>query len=133
MSFHQYVCKHGAHETKTFHCKALVWTKKELRQAEQEKYNRDWGKPPEPYYSLALCEQRDENGLWGVNWSAYSQSYEGGFGFTHATWRQYREPWMPTRADWATIREQVIVAKKLHATFGNYSSWPACHIKLGLY
>jgi hypothetical protein len=129
---HHYICRHGAHKTQRFHCLATGWTNRELKEAQQEKYNRDWTKPPEPYLSIARCEQGSSTGLWGVNWAAYSESYEGAFGFLHSTWRQYRSSWMATTANRATAREQLIVAKKLVATFHGYSSWPACHIKLGL-
>lgn len=127
---HQYICRHGHHKTQRFHCLALGWTLRELREARAEKQKRD-NRVPEPYLSIARCENRG-NGAGGVNWTAYNSVYEGGYGFLHSTWRQYRLPWMPARADWATPREQTIVAQRLHATFGNYSSWPACHLKLGL-
>jgi hypothetical protein len=127
VAHHKYVCRHGANGPKRFSCAALVWTRRELAEAWHE---RDWARPPEPYLSIARCEQRG-NGPWGVTWNAYSSSYEGGYGFAHSTWRQFRYPWMPQSASTASPREQTLVAMRLHARFG-WTPWPACHIRLGL-
>ncbi len=129
---HRYICRHGAHATKRFHCKALRWTTRELYEAKEEKRRRDYTVPAWPWLAIAHCENRTGPRLDQVNWTAYNGTYEGAYGFLHSTWRQFRLPWMPARADWATPREQTIVAMRLRDTFGGYSSWPACHVKLGL-
>lgn len=40
-AFHRYVCKHGRHQMKKFHCIADRWTKRELQEAWIEKTQKD--------------------------------------------------------------------------------------------
>lgn len=91
-----------------------------------------WAAPPEPFLSIARCEQPSRSGLHGVEWQAYSTSYEGGYGFAHTTWDGYKPAGYPENANQATVRQQTDVARILVARFGGYSSWPACHLRLGL-
>lgn len=92
---------------------------------------REWAAPPEPFLSIARCENRGD-GLYGVNWDLYNRKYEGAYGFLHSTWDAYKPAGFPDSASTATIRQQTDVARILVRTFGGYSSWPACHIRLGL-
>jgi len=91
-----------------------------------------WAAPPEPFLSIARCEQPSRSGLHGVNWQAYSASYEGGYGFAHSTWDGYKPAGYPENANQASVKQQTDVAMILRASFHGYSSWPACHIRLGL-
>lgn len=128
---HQYICRHGAHATQRFHCKALRWTRRELRQAVDEKHARDYTVPVWPWLTLAHCEQRAGVRLDQVVWTAFSETYEGGYGFTHDAWDQHRLSWMPGSANVATPRVQTIVARRIQAVAG-WGAWPACSIRLGL-
>lgn len=130
-SYHRYVAVHGAGAHQEWHQRALKWVTRELSEAKRDAHRYDHAVPEWPWLALARCEQSG-SGWAGVNWQAYSQSYEGAYGFLHSTWRQYRYPWMPHRADLATPREQTLVAIRLRRTFGGYSSWPSCSIRLGL-
>lgn len=89
---------------------------------------RPRGVPAWPWYALARCEQWSPH---GVRWDAYSRSYEGGYGFTHAAWRQWRYPGMPGRADRATPAQQTRVAARIQRAVG-WGAWPACSTRLGL-
>lgn len=131
VAHHQYVCLHGRRRAQAFSCAALKWTRRELREALAEKHRRDWSEPPEPYLSIGRCEQHSRTQPWGIQWDAFSRSYEGAYGFLHSTWRENRSPWMAVTANLAPPRQQLIVAKRLHAKYG-WSPWPACHIKLNL-
>ena len=102
------------------------------REALETWLREHWAAPPEPFLSIARCEQRSDRGLYGVNWQAWSQSYEGAYGFLHSTWDRYKPAGYPASAVDATILQQTNVARILVATFGGYSSWPACHRRLGL-
>lgn len=132
VSYHRYVCKHGANYPRRWHCAALKWTTRELGEAVTEKRRRDWAIPPEPWFSVGRCEQRDDHEAWGIKWDAFSTTYEGAFGFLHSTWDQYRLPGMPTSANLATPREQVEVARIVLAHAGWAHGWPSCSLKLGL-
>ena len=84
--------------------------------------------PSWPWYALAHCEQGHGS---GVRWNAYSRTYEGGYGFLHVTWRQYRLPGYPRSANLATPEQQTEVAKRVQRASG-WRAWPACSIELGL-
>lgn len=131
VAYHRYVAENGGGRHQLWHRRALAWTTRELREAEQDAWRYDHAVPEWPWLALARCEQSGD-GWAGVNWQAYSQKYEGAYGFLHSTWRDYRYPGMPARADLATPREQTLVAIRLRHRFGGYSSWPGCSIKLGL-
>lgn len=130
VNYHRYVAAHGSGTHQRWHQKALKWTERELREAELDAWKYDHAVPEWPWLALARCEQRG-SGWAGVNWQAYSQSYEGAYGFLHSTWRRFRHPGMPHRADLATPREQTLVAIRLRSLYG-YTPWPACSIRLGL-
>lgn len=94
-------------------------------------WQREWADPPYPYYQIAVCETGGINGGRPL-WSHHNGSYAGAYGFAHSTWTAYRYPGYPLTASAATPRQQTRVAMRLVATFGGYSSWPACHRRLGL-
>lgn len=122
----------------TKRCADVPWTRSCLIARERVRFHTrrihaiEWAEPPYPFAQIARCEQRSLSGLHGVNWAAYSQSYEGAYGFLHETWDRYAPAWMPSGAHLATPRQQTIVARILVSTFNGYSSWPACHRRLGL-
>lgn len=61
--------------------------------------------------------------------------YEGALGFLETTWEHYRHqvrPLPPDAAWKASPAEQLAVGRVLVRTFGGYSSWPACSVRLGL-
>ena len=70
------------------------------------------------------------------NWRHHNSTYTGALGFAHSTWSYYRRFVRPMpRARYArdaSPREQLAVGLVLIETFGGYSSWPACHRRLGL-
>jgi hypothetical protein len=84
--------------------------------------------PAWPWYALARCEQWSPH---GVRWDAYSRTYEGGYGFTHAAWRQWRYHGFPAQANLATPEQQTAVARRIQRAVG-WRAWPACSIRLGL-
>lgn len=92
------------------------------------------GVPAWPWFAIARCEQGmyGPGGFKGVKWWAYSESYEGGYGFRHETWDRFKFRGMPDSASKASPAQQTRVAMRLRAFFGNYSSWPSCHRRLGL-
>jgi hypothetical protein len=91
----------------------------------------EYADPPYPYYQIAVCETGGINGGRPL-WTHHNGTYSGAYGFAHSTWAYYRYPGYPARAADATPRQQTRVAMRLVATFGGYSSWPACHVRLGL-
>jgi len=82
---------------------------------------------------LASCE----TGYGGrPNWHHHNSTYTGGLGFAHSTWTHYKRYVRPVpreryAAD-ASVAEQLAVGRVLVRVFGGYSSWPACHLRLGL-
>jgi hypothetical protein len=84
--------------------------------------------PTWPWMALARCEQGSAD---GIRWHAYSRTYEGGYGFVHGAWRQYRLPGYPLRADRATPEQQTAVARRIQRAVG-WRAWPSCSIRLGL-
>lgn len=130
---HRWVCANGSRRWPRvrWHCRARVWTTRELGEARRKLERWENTVPAWPWQAIARCENRG-SGLYGINWTAYNSTYEGAYGFLHSTWDAYRYPGMPDRADRATPREQTLVAMRLRRVFGNFSSWPACHRRLGL-
>lgn len=113
--------------------RAVYWrdAAKANRAAAMEWTRREYANPPEPFLSIARCETGGINGGQPL-WTHYNSVYEGGFGFTHQTWDQFKPAGYPASAAQATPRQQTTVARILVARFGGYSSWPACHRRLGL-
>jgi len=86
-------------------------------------------------YRLARCETGYLAG-GRVNWRHSNSTYVGGLGFAWSTWSHYRryvKPLPPADGTRATIGQQLAVGRVLVRTFGGYSSWPACHRRLGIY
>jgi hypothetical protein len=83
---------------------------------------------------LAICE------TGGINdgrplWTHSNSTYVGALGFAWSTWRSRRwrvRPLPPADAAKASPAEQLAVGRALVREFGNYSSWPSCHRRLGL-
>lgn len=83
---------------------------------------------------LARCE------TGGINrgrplWTHVNSTYVGALGFRWSTWLYYRHrvrPLPPRDATRATPAQQLAVGRALVREFGGYSSWPACHRRLGL-
>lgn len=113
--------------------RAVEWRGKfRLARTARFKWLRDeYADPPEPLLSIAKCETGGINGGRPL-WTHHNGSYSGAYGFAHSTWAQFKEPEFPSPAAAATPRQQTVVAQKLVARFGGYSSWPACHRRLGL-
>jgi hypothetical protein len=84
---------------------------------------------------LARCETGYLSGR-RINWRHHNSTYSGGLGFAHSTWTQFRvevRPLPPRVAAHATALQQLAVGRALVRRFGGYSSWPACHRRLGIY
>lgn len=85
-------------------------------------------------YRLARCETGYLKG-GKPNWRHWAPSYGGALGFYHGTWASFRHhvtPLPPVNSWDATPAEQYAVARALVHRWPNYSSWPACSIRLGL-
>lgn len=82
-------------------------------------------------YRIAVCETGGING--GVPlWTHHNSTYSGALGFLHSTWSYYAPARFPRPAAAASAAQQLYVGQILVYTFGGYSSWPACSIRLGL-
>jgi len=85
-------------------------------------------------YRLAVCETGGIN--HGVPlWTHTNSTYVGALGFKWSTWRSWRwrvRPLPPADGAQASPAEQLAVGRALVREFGNYSSWPSCHRRLGL-
>ena len=86
-------------------------------------------------WRLAKCETGYLAG-GRPNWRHHKGTYTGALGFAHSTWSYYKRYVRPVpRARYAadaTPLQQYAVGLVLIRTFGGYSSWPACHRRLGL-
>lgn len=99
-------------------------------------HNASWANPVNRnLLRLARCETGYLTG-GRPNWRHHNGTYTGGLGFAHSTWTIYKQHVRPVpRARYAahaTVAEQLAVGRVLVRTFGGYSSWPACHRRLGL-
>jgi hypothetical protein len=87
-------------------------------------------------HRIAVCETGGINGGRPL-WTHHNSRYTGALGFTHSTWRYYKRHVRPVpRARYAaqaSPRQQYAVGLVLVETFRGYSSWPACHRRLGIY
>ena len=87
-------------------------------------------------YRIGSCETGGKPGQNGTpDWDHANSVYGGAFGFRHSTWagwRIYVRPLPPAQSWRATPAEQYAVGRALVRTFNGYSSWPACHVRLGL-
>lgn len=85
-------------------------------------------------WRIAVCETGGINGGRPL-WTHHNSVYSGALGFAHSTWAHWRHfvrPLPPRVAAQASPAEQLAVGRALVRTFGGYSSWPACHRRLGL-
>ena len=89
-------------------------------------------------HRLARCETGGINSgrpLW-THGAQYARArYGGALGFLISTWTRYRHEVtpLPPALPWlATPAEQYAVGRALVHRWPNYSSWPACSIRLGL-
>jgi hypothetical protein len=85
-------------------------------------------------WRIAVCETGGINGGRPL-WTHHNSVYSGALGFAHSTWehwRHYVRPLPPPIAAHASPAEQLAVGRALVRSFGGYSSWPACHRRLGL-
>lgn len=93
---------------------------------------------------IARCETGGKPGQNGrPDWKHQNSEYVGALGFRWSTWNHYRRYIKPIpprvyrdrngRIVWKGTREQQLaVASVLVRIFGGYSSWPTCHVRLGL-
>ena len=65
-----------------------------------------------------VCEE-------GGNWHVDGSVYQGGLGWLHATWLEFRLPGMPLWADDATPRAQVRAMYRFIAHY--HIAWPDQH------
>lgn len=84
--------------------------------------------------ALADCE----SGKWdrhgqpihgSADWDE-SSYFEGGLQFDATTWAEFREPWMPDTAAYASREQEIWVAQKVVAKQG-WDAWPVCSWKVG--
>ncbi len=74
---------------------------------------------------LAKCESTS-------NWDADTgNSFKGGLQFTDSTWKEFGGKKYASSADQASRKEQIAVARKVHAEQG-WKAWPTCTKKLGM-
>jgi hypothetical protein len=128
---------------------ARVWRAK--ARAARKAYQRWWARTPKlagetwrdvrldspvnrNLWRIAVCETGGINGGQPL-WTHHNSVYSGALGFAHSTWahwRHYVRPLPPPIAAHASPAEQLAVGRALVRSFGGYSSWPACHRRLGL-
>ncbi len=93
---------------------------------EQEKkkvYENGSGRPPwmpKIWFAIAACEQ--PYGKYGVQWDAYSEGYEGGFGFAHSSWRGYKPVGAASVAGRASTWQQYQAALAIYREF-KFTGW----------
>ncbi|BDM68256.1 hypothetical protein HEK616_17430 [Streptomyces nigrescens] len=80
----------------------------------------DW-----PWACLAECES---SGDWHIN---TGNTFYGGLQFWQPTWEAFGGLAFARRADLATRKEQILVAKKVQAAQG-WGAWPVCARRYGL-
>lgn len=83
---------------------------------------------------IARCETGYLDG-GRANWQHRNGTYAGALGFAWSTWLHYRhyvKPLPPADPSQASVGQQLAVGRVLVRVFGGYSSWPACHVRLGL-
>lgn len=104
--------------------------------AGETRWHASWANPVNRnLYRLAVCE------TGGINrgrplWTHSNSVYVGALGFAWSTWLSYRHrvrPTPPRDGARATPAEQYAVGRALVREFHGYSSWPACHRRLGIY
>ena len=78
------------------------------------------------WHDLADCESR---GNWHIN---SGNGFTGGLQFLDSTWLANGGAEFAPSAYLATPEQQITVAKRLRATVGGFSHWPACAAALGL-
>jgi hypothetical protein len=119
---HRFGCRHAQVMRRTFHCRALVWTKRELRQARRE-WEWSWRLwLPDKWARLGACETG--YGRRPGNWRWDSGTHVSAFGITRANyaadaraahmpqWDRHPSPWQQYRTALAHYR--------LH---GGFSGW----------
>jgi len=86
--------------------------------------------PPGPGYpadraeywaAMGRCEQPGD-GWGGVRWDEHGPTYQGGLGFWHGTWDNWRPEDYPDNAGDATPEQQMIVADRVYDDVGA-SAW----------
>lgn len=80
---------------------------------------------------IARCETGGINGGRPL-WTHHNSVYSGALGFLHATWNHYAPAGFARPASAASPLQQLYVGEILVRTFGGFSSWPACSVRLGL-
>ncbi|MEU5214009.1 transglycosylase family protein [Streptomyces sp. NPDC020742] len=78
-----------------------------------------------PWGCLAECES---SGDWHVN---TGNSFYGGLQFWQPTWEAFGGLAFARRADLASRKEQIVIAKKVQAAQG-WGAWPVCARRYGL-
>jgi hypothetical protein len=73
------------------------------------------------WVKIGKCEQPGR-GYKGINWSHTGPTYQGGLGFWYGTWSGFKYKNMPSNAGYATWRQQMKVANRLHRLYGT-SPW----------
>lgn len=104
--------------------------------AGENRWHATWANPVNRnLYRLARCETGYLPG-GRINWRHSNSTYVGALGFAWSTWLHYRHrvrPTPPRDGARATPAEQYAVGRALVREFHGYSSWPACHRRLGIY
>lgn len=129
---HKWICQHGNHRWARvrWHCQALVWTKREIAQAVEE---RDWTWEkwlPDKWARVGACETG--YGQRPGNWSWDSGRYVSAFGIIRGAYTHYahqlgflswddRDPVTKQRHK-ATPWEQYKVAEAIEADYG-FGAW----------
>lgn len=123
---HQFGCRHPHVERSAWHCKALIWTRRELREAIKERSRRDWDWRswlPDKWARIGACETG--YGKRPGNWHWDSGRYVSAFGIYRAAYAQYaHEIGLPgwDEPGVRTPREQYRVAMRIYHHYG-LSGW----------
>lgn len=114
----RYVCKNGARANKVWHCKAVIWLRREYRETYVAL------NPPRvsiKYLSSWICIHGHE-GAWNAN---TGNGYYGGLQMDWSFMKTYGPELLRTKgtADKWTPYEQMMVAERAHKTRG-FNPWP---------
>lgn len=70
---------------------------------------------PKVWWAIGMCET-------GLNWTHRTRDYQGAFGFYAGSWDAFAPAGFPAEAYLASPRQQLVVARRIHARYG-FTGW----------
>jgi transglycosylase-like protein len=117
----RYVCNEGRRHIKKWHCKSIVWLKKELKQTLSKL-------EPKPVIvglgplSCIGCWERVASCESGGNWNiSTGNGFYGGLQFLQSTWESYGGTRYAPTPNTASKMQQIAIA-----SYMSLSHWPHC-------